>query len=275
MPTIIVGHDGTQRGDDALALARLLSRGPNVRRVIAYVAADNDAGSDVEAAHPAALDALELGADEELRVLRAGSAGRRLQELVEDPGVSLLVLGPSRHGSQGRALGTTVERMMNGSPCPVAAAVPGLAAAEGLRRLLVAYDGSLESDAALALAAQVVRGTDALVDVVTVRAPLPEAERPGSGGFGPFASRSASREAQAVADAALAKLPDGHRGTARVGDPPAGRAIVAEALRADADLVVMGSRGYGPMRRVLLGTTGSAVAHATPCSLLVIPRHGG
>lgn len=271
MSTVIVGHDGTQRGDDALALARLLTPGGLAHRIVAHVV---DEDQRREAGPPAALDALELLPGEELRILEGGSPGRMLQELVEDAAVSLLVLGPSRHGTLSRVLGTTVERMMNGSPCPVAAAVPGTAGSE-LRRILLAYDGSPEAEAGRGLAADIGRDAGAVVDVVTIHATLPPVDYPGSGGFRPYAARNAQKQAEEIAQGALAALPEALRGEAIVGVPPAGRGIVTEAARTGADLIVMGSRGYGPLRRVLLGSTGSAVAHATPCSLLVFPRAGG
>lgn len=39
------------------------------------------------------------------------------------------------------------------------------------------------------------------------------------------------------------------------------------------DLVAMGSRGLGGLRRVILGSTASAVVHHAPCSVLVVRAH--
>jgi nucleotide-binding universal stress UspA family protein len=38
------------------------------------------------------------------------------------------------------------------------------------------------------------------------------------------------------------------------------------------DLLVCGSRGYGPVRRVLLGTVSSALVRQAPVPTLVVPR---
>jgi hypothetical protein len=35
---------------------------------------------------------------------------------------------------------------------------------------------------------------------------------------------------------------------------------------------VTGSRGYGPARRVLIGSVSSKIARSSPCPLLVVPR---
>jgi nucleotide-binding universal stress UspA family protein len=38
------------------------------------------------------------------------------------------------------------------------------------------------------------------------------------------------------------------------------------------DVLVMGSRGYGPTRRVLLGSVSAEVVHASACPVIVVPR---
>jgi nucleotide-binding universal stress UspA family protein len=41
------------------------------------------------------------------------------------------------------------------------------------------------------------------------------------------------------------------------------------------DLLVIGSRRWGPMARLLFGSTGEALAHDGACPLLVVPRPAG
>lgn len=54
------------------------------------------------------------------------------------------------------------------------------------------------------------------------------------------------------------------------GDPAA---VLAEH-GVEADLLVVGSRGHGPLRRALLGGV-SAVTGAAPCPVIVVPRSNG
>jgi nucleotide-binding universal stress UspA family protein len=54
-----------------------------------------------------------------------------------------------------------------------------------------------------------------------------------------------------------------------VHDTPA-QAIVEEAEKWGADLIIMGSHGYGFWRRALLGSVSNAVVHHAPCSVLVV-----
>jgi nucleotide-binding universal stress UspA family protein len=49
------------------------------------------------------------------------------------------------------------------------------------------------------------------------------------------------------------------------------QAVIPEAA-ADADLLLLGSRGhYGPARRLLLGSVATAVARNAPCSTVLVP----
>ncbi|HSS43092.1 MAG TPA: universal stress protein [Solirubrobacterales bacterium] len=51
------------------------------------------------------------------------------------------------------------------------------------------------------------------------------------------------------------------------------RAAIVEACEeAGADLLVAGSRNYGPVRRVLLGSVSTQLMHRAPCPVLVVPR---
>jgi nucleotide-binding universal stress UspA family protein len=93
---------------------------------------------------------------------------------------------------------------------------------------------------------------------------------------------SVGAAAKAVIDNAVLKLK-------RIGDrfkisseviPGAPRqAIVEEAERWGADLIVMGSRGLGAWNRLLLGSVSSAVVHHAKCSVEIVrkpePRRSG
>lgn len=48
------------------------------------------------------------------------------------------------------------------------------------------------------------------------------------------------------------------------------QAIVGEAEEWGADLIVMGSHGYGFWQRALLGSVSNSVVHHAPCSVLVV-----
>ena len=60
----------------------------------------------------------------------------------------------------------------------------------------------------------------------------------------------------------------------RLMDGTAVEAICKEA-KYGVDLLVVGSRGWGPVRRVLLGSVSSRLLHVAPCPVLVVPRGPG
>jgi nucleotide-binding universal stress UspA family protein len=45
-----------------------------------------------------------------------------------------------------------------------------------------------------------------------------------------------------------------------------------DALSRDVDLIVTGSRGWGPIRRVALGSLSDRLIHHASCPVLVVPR---
>ena len=85
------------------------------------------------------------------------------------------------------------------------------------------------------------------------------------------AEHVAMDQGNAMCDQAIDDLPDGVHAEARVVAGPAGRAI-AEAARDDVDLLVAGSRAYGAMKSVLLGSTSGYLADHAACPVLVVPQ---
>ena len=81
------------------------------------------------------------------------------------------------------------------------------------------------------------------------------------------AAADLERTAAAVT-AGLGTDADGHRrGPRRVGTPGPDLCRVAGELAAD--VVAVGSRGQGAIRRALLGSVSSHVIHHAPCSVMV------
>jgi nucleotide-binding universal stress UspA family protein len=120
--------------------------------------------------------------------------------------------------------------------------------------------------------------------VLIARTPMPW-RTVGVGFDGSPESLQAREVADAVARAAGARLipltvvRDGHGdGGLAAGDDVetlTGKPAEALATRAgDLDLLVVGSRGWGPVRRLLLGSTSEQVVRDAPSSVLVVPRGG-
>jgi nucleotide-binding universal stress UspA family protein len=133
---ILVGYDGSERSEDALALARLL-RGLDRGRLIATCVywdrplapgiAHGGLDATPEDAELAQRTLPErFGSAIEVRSIADVSASRALFELAETEAADLIVVGSTGRGKVGQTLpGTTAERLLDDSPCPVAVAPLG------------------------------------------------------------------------------------------------------------------------------------------------------
>lgn len=130
--------------------------------------------------------------------------------------------------------------------------------------ILVAYDGSDSARRALDQAATIANGQS--VTVVSVAELLPQFGRAGAMLL-PEEDGERKRE---LADAVQILSQRGVKVTAveRRGD--AAEAIVDEAQKEGADLIVIGSRGLNSAKRWLLGSVSTRVVHHAPCNVLVV-----
>jgi nucleotide-binding universal stress UspA family protein len=273
--TLIVGVDGRPGGRDAIALASRLVAAPQ-ELTLAHVRPG--ALRAVHASIPGMItdereqshellerERTESGVTAQLVSSVSTTPGRGLHDLAEERQADLLVVGSSSHGFLGRALLKDDTRAsLNGAPCAVAIAARGYAAGPGpLATIGVGYDGSPESDAALATARALAEQSGASIralEVVSIPAYAYTGIVPAEMGEGIEMMVEQARARMA----ALA----GVEGSAVYGLPGEELAALGDQV----DLLVVGSRNYGPMRRLVLGSTSDHLAHHARCSLLVMPR---
>ena len=163
-------------------------------------------------------------------------------------------------------------RLLHGSPVPVAIAPDGFAdgAEDRLRVIGVGFDGQPESRAALHMAEQLALEHEATMRVYAVALPNPMTSsriEPSPEEYRRLMSESLDGQLRNEAG----KLDSGVRAAASVvrGDPTE---TLIERTREGLDLLVLGSRGYGPLRRVLFGSVSSRVLNRAECPVLVLPR---
>jgi nucleotide-binding universal stress UspA family protein len=121
---------------------------------------------------------------------------------------------------------------------------------------------------ALHRARAMAEASGASLRVLTVVAP--PVALPGGVGYAPIEPLEPEKLLEeGVREAGTAVAVDGRR----LDGPPA--ATLAQACEDGVDLLVAGSRGYGPAMRVLLGSVSSRLIAEALCPVLVVPRAPG
>jgi nucleotide-binding universal stress UspA family protein len=165
--------------------------------------------------------------------------------------------------------------LVEGLPCGLAIAPHGYATERRgrMQRVGVAMDDSDEAKAALRTGIGLARRLGARLRVISVQV-LPKIAYSAAPGVAMVdLERSEQQHAARILSEAMASVPRAMRadGVQPKGDP----AACLEHASMDLDLLVMGSRGYGPLRRVLLGTVSATLLRSAHCPLLVVPRAAG
>jgi nucleotide-binding universal stress UspA family protein len=284
---IAVGVDGFPEGEDAATLGKALAEVTGADLLLVTVHSEPlilpPVGVNWTSLRHEAQEMLHgvrttLAPGARTAVETDASVPRALHRVVIRERRDLLVMGSSRGAPEGRVrIGKRTRQLLCNFECPLAIAPRGYRAnpKTGFSRIGVGYEGGEESQAALALAATVAAGAGAELDIYAVvddRRPLSrsrfvhassERSKWEEAVEGEIERRRSEAEAAAVAN-----------GTAK-GQVEIRRGRPADALlelSTEVDLLVIGSRRWGPVARVLLGTTGEALLHDAVCPVLVVPR---
>lgn len=280
---IVIAVDATDRSLDALALGRLLAdaSGASVAlvSVFPYHPLEDPTGSEPRRVREEGRGILlELGDSAGLepvdaQVIASNLVGRELQRVTEQDTTGVVVLGSTGRGAVGRILpGAMAERLLAGAAAPLAIATRGYAesSAGGLERIGVAFDGSEESRRALEAGRVLARSSGAVLRVISVFERVAFGAIAAGRTGGSSVNELLRAELRSALDDALAqpRQEDAIEGRFLEGSPSA----VLAAESADLDLLVTGSRGYGPRAAVLLGSTTHALMRTATCPGLVLPR---
>jgi nucleotide-binding universal stress UspA family protein len=289
---VVVGYDGGPSGEDALALAGWLAGELRVPAMVAVVhpsaAAISPARVDAEwvadrhryaeqvVAGARALLAGRDGAGEQVqyRVVASSSAAHGLHDLAEELAAAVIVVGSASKGAEQRVFaGSTADRLLHGSACPAAIAPAGLRHRRlgALTRIGVGYIDTAEARTALAVAAEFALRTSAALRLFTVVAEEAEVMPLFIGRDAEQAFSATAREAyQFALDTARAGTPSGLQSS---GELLVGAVVdvLAEIDQEDVDLLFCGSRGYGPVRRALLGGVSARLVRRARSPLVVVP----
>ncbi len=200
-----------------------------------------------------------------------GSPHRMISEVAERLGVGLVVVGGAESGrALGRLLGSTANRLLHVTPCPIwisrGGAVPP-------RQLLAPVDLSPLSASALTRGVAIVEalGGSTGIEALFVLSPL---QRVAPQFSGDQVDRFAAEELERFVESALGERASSVVRTVRCGGPR--EQILAEVAESGADLLVLGTHGRGGLDRLVIGSVAADVAREASCSVLLVPsRHEG
>jgi nucleotide-binding universal stress UspA family protein len=200
-----------------------------------------------------------------LRALRV-VVGPPAAVLAAEAAGALVVLGGKHHGTVMRHLGgSTAHGVMHAAVAPVLIATrPDWP----LRRVLACVDLSSATAPTLALAREAAAVSGARLRVLHAIEPVPVPRV-----MAPFDMNViAEREIAAFSQIAR-ELPEVRAADRVTRRGRAASVIAEEAADWNADLVVMGSHGRGPVTRLLEGSVTTALLTRLPTSLLIVPTH--
>lgn len=283
---IAVGIDGFPEGQDAAALGAAIARmtGAEVMLVAVHAAplfpapgwdwrslrqeAERTLGDVRRAFAPGARTVAETDV----------SIPRALQRVVRREHRDLLVLGSSRQAPDRRVrIGKRTRQLLCHFECALAIAPRGMHSEPDiqLKRIGVGYDGGPESEAALELAGSMARAGAELHVRAVVDDRVPVLLRSALGGLVATEWTDViAEEQQRLHDHAFAAA-EATGATVNL-EVLCGRpADALLALSGEVDLLVIGSRRWGPAARVLLGSTGEALLQDAACPVLAVPRPQG
>jgi nucleotide-binding universal stress UspA family protein len=280
---IVIAVDATERGLDPLTLGKLLANATGAPVVLATVlstyslmdpfsealAEEERRNAERALRELAASAAVEVA---DVRVLAGASVARELQAVSEEDSTGVVVVGSTSRGPVGRLLvGGVGERLLAGSASPVAIAPTGYfeRAVWPPARIGVAFDGSDEARCALDAGRLLARASGARLRVITVFQQL---------AFGAVApTQTGGTSANEIRRAELRDALEAARGgaddvevEATFLEGPPGEVLAQEST--ELDLLVTGSRGYGPRAAVLLGSTTATLMRSASCPGLITPR---
>jgi nucleotide-binding universal stress UspA family protein len=252
-------------------MAGQLARLTGARLLLAF------AGENPDDVLERGLAQLPYGVRRDTRAFSEDSPAQALEELAESEHADLIVIGSTALGPLGRVvIGSVGERLLHGSPCAVVVAPKGFKDTDLdiPEKIGVCWDGSPESELALDTAIELAGIGGGELYLLTAIDPDAYVYATYPGVFTIPDDEAMRNAAEANLSEGLARVPQGvaASGEIVVGYPAS--ALRRRAAEIELDLLVAGSRGYGPMRRVLLGGVSERLIRKAHCPVVIVPRGG-
>lgn len=204
-------------------------------------------------------------------MVRTGNPARLVCDAIDKEQSDLLILGPQqRRDVLGGVSGTIVEKVLSARKCPLLL-VQGNADVS-YRKVLLALDQSAEASLAVRAAESLVLTADTQATVMHVCAPPLRGMVPSANAE--IAARAAEQEAaESIHELLRRESDDASRYEVCVEEGHPIPAILRAVETHQPQLLVMGTRAVGRMRRALLGSVAShLLKEIAACDMLVVPR---
>ena len=283
--TYLVGIDGTEASRAAVHLTMTVAAATGASVVAATVHPEPPFVLGRGGAHASREAIVEGGRHDAERLLEplrgdvadtctimADSPAHGLQRLAEVRAVDLVAVGLTHRRGLGRLVpGSVAEHLLYGAPCPVLV-VPSGDGPAGVETIAVAYDHRTEARAALDHAVALAQRLGARLTLIAAFQP---SLTYGVGGV-PTSTYDLEEGGRAALEEVVREVAAGLSvdTTVRVVIGPPAK-VIEEAASEGADLLVAGSRGYGPVKSVLLGSVSRHLVDHASCPVLVVPRATG
>ena len=284
---VVIGYDGSEASEDAVAFGLTWCRSTGDLPVVATVYPEEHplgAGRvDVEWATYVREQAESIqdkaratvGDAALYRNVASTSAAHGLADLAEDVEAAAVILGTSQETALSRALlGSSTERLLHGATVPVTVVPSGWrqSAPDRISSIGVAYVDTQDAREALRIAVRVALQIPARITLYSVLGQSSErySYLVGRTDEQAFLDKARNSFGKALDFAAAGVPPELEPRTVLL------EGSVVESLAAlgpdDVDVLVCGSRGYGPARRVLLGGVSSRLIRHAQLPVAVVPR---
>ena len=285
---VLLGLDGFQPSIEAMALLQKIGNGSDLKVTVTSVTPTGVLAPEhlllaldpIEVRRQASVDIVDSGVSKLLTdgfeasgAVLEGGPGRELVSFINKEWFDLSIIGTGRRTWLGSILlGSTSSYLLHNSPSSVLV-VHRAPKESGKAQILVATDGSRGADfgmSAILGLAERDKVQITTISVATAPDALVASNRAATAQSGRQSTEDILLErAQHHARTATQKFTDaGFDASSRavIGNPA--EAILKEIDNTNADLVVVGSRGTGPLRQALLGSVSDSVVRHAPATLV-------